>query len=216
MLASEPNPDTETEFMSRYFTYYDMYNDLSARFQLGDIWNCISDLYANKISLSNYLDNTLSCQINDPYIISSLRQGYLSVDGDLSVGILSVNGYRLSTGMNIVFDNAERTTHHLSTIIPSLSAKTTTVDNNNNYITSITDYDGHVQRLGQASLTKQIGDNATKTLIRNEPAGDTRFEHEAILSIHVLTYSNLDDLRKNGKIAKNCIYMTIEDPPNVV
>lgn len=200
--------------MSRYFTYYDLYNSLSARFRLGDIWNCISDLYDNKVSLSDCLDNTLSCQIADPYIISSIRQGYVKNGSETSVGILSIDGYRLSSGMKTVFDNAICSTGHLSTVIPSLDHNVKSVSPNN-YITSITDYDGHVQVLGQKSLVDEIGEYASATDIWNKPAGDPAYDQVSRLQIRVLPYSEFNALRANGQISKNVIYMTVEDPDEV-
>ena len=216
LLASEPNHDTETEFMSRYFTYYDMHNDLSARFKLESIWDHISDLYDGKISLSDYLDNTICCNINDPYIISSLRQGPMTNGTETSVGILSASGYYLSTGMKTVFDNALDSTGHLSTIIPSLSSKTTNVVNPTvNFISSITDWDGHVQSYGYGNFQNVVETYGSKLMVKNNPAGDSRLLHVQQPKIYVLNYSEFNDMRSRSQLEKNVIYMTVNDPDDV-
>ena len=98
MLASEPSADTQTEYMSKYFTYYDLYEQLSDTFDLEGIRELIHILWDEKIWLSSYLNNSISCDIPDPYVLSSIRQGYTSdEDGNVQVGILSVSGFLLIT-----------------------------------------------------------------------------------------------------------------------
>jgi len=72
MLASDPDDRTETEYMSKYFTYFDlsdcMYNDLD----IASIKYNLSNLMNGKADLSGFLSNWIRCDIDDPYVISAL------------------------------------------------------------------------------------------------------------------------------------------------
>lgn len=75
MLASEPGAETETQYMSKYFTYGFLANDLCSVFDIGGIHTEISALCSEKVSKSDCFDNTICCDNGDigtPYIISSM------------------------------------------------------------------------------------------------------------------------------------------------
>jgi hypothetical protein len=72
MLASTPNNYTETQYMSEYFTYHDLYTDLSNEFNLAEIWEKIQILWTEKAWLSDFADNYLSVNMNPPYVISAI------------------------------------------------------------------------------------------------------------------------------------------------
>lgn len=151
MLASEPGAETETQYMSKYFTYGFLAGDLCSVFDIGGINDQISALWKCKVSISDCFDNTLCCEngeIGTPYIISSITQDWR--------GIVSVDGYRLSSGMHSVFSDAGE---NISVIIPSLRSKTTELqDPMKYYISAITDANGHIQSFGRASLSASLVD----------------------------------------------------------
>ena len=98
-LVSVPDERTETQFMSKYLKYGDFCSELSSAFQVGWMKQWIDTLCSEYAPiLENAADNTLCCATTpDPYIISSITQS--------SFNIVSLSGYRLSSGMDTVFKN---------------------------------------------------------------------------------------------------------------
>ena len=99
-LVSIPSEKTETQYMSKYYKCDDFSNQLSSAFDLGYIHQWVDKLCSEYAPiLDNAADNTLCCAITpDPFIISSITQSAFNIVG--------LSGYRLSTGMDIVFKNA--------------------------------------------------------------------------------------------------------------
>lgn len=158
MLASTPDDRTETQYMSEYFTYQDMYKDLSSQFDLALIWDKINTLWLHKAWLSDLYENTLSVRMDPPFLISAMQQA----DGN----VISLYTHPLSTAMRTAFSQTGNNGHNISTIIPSLYSKThstTSTDENPkphlNYITSIVDANGYIQRIGQFSLKAALADS---------------------------------------------------------
>ena len=72
MLASSPDDRTETQYMSEYFTYHDLYTKLSDEFDLAEIWDKLSTLWDQKAWLSDFADGFLSVKMDPPYVISAI------------------------------------------------------------------------------------------------------------------------------------------------
>lgn len=165
MLASEPSDGTETQYMSKYFTYAMLMGRMSADLSIGRIVSQVSDLYDGKASLSSYLTGQMRLDVSDPYIISSMTH---IVSSDGRFGVVSCDGYRLSTGMLKVLSNLVEAGGELSVVIPQLSARTTYVENPSvNFISSITDANGHVQSFGYGRFGEALSANiptATKSV----------------------------------------------------
>ena len=152
--------------MSKYFTYGKLVGQVSTDLSIGVIWGELSDLYENKASLSDYLTGTVALNVSDPYIVSSMTH-IVSSDGK-HFGMVSCDGYRLSSGMNTVFTNVKNAGRELTVIIPQLAQKTTAVaDPANDFISAITDKNGHVQSYSYgkfaAVVSSHIG-SATKSV----------------------------------------------------
>ena len=96
-LVSVPSDKTETQYMSKYFKHDDFCNGLSSAFDLGYIHQQIDKLCSEYGPiLDNAANNTLCCATTpDPFIISSITQS--------AFNIVSLSGYRLSSGMDMVF-----------------------------------------------------------------------------------------------------------------
>ena len=159
MLASTPNDRTETQYMSEYFTYKDMYKDLSSQFNLALVWEKINTLLLHKAWLSDLYENELTVRMDPPYLISALQQA----DGN----VIRLSTHPLSTAMRTAFSYTGNDGHDISTIIPSLNTKThstvATAANPKpymNYITSIVDANGYIQRIEQFSLKDALADDS--------------------------------------------------------
>lgn len=142
MLASEPNSQTETQYMSKYFTYGDLSSQLYDNFQIGEFWAQINNINITKVDLSSLLDNTLKCDVATPYIISAISQR--------GGNIVSLEGYRLQDGMHTVF-NQSSVKKDLKSVIPSLTA--TTISADSGYVlTSVTTENGQAVSVGGVSI----------------------------------------------------------------
>lgn len=146
MLASTPDNRTETQYMSEYFTYYDLYTKLSDEFNLAEIWEKIQTLWTKKVWLSDLVDNFLSVDMDPPYVISAIQQ----CDGN----IVALSTYPLSGAMKNAFTIAG---DNISAIIPSLSSKVHASSSDQYYITSITDANGYIQSVGTKALSDAVG-----------------------------------------------------------
>lgn len=100
-LVSVPDTRTETQYMSKYFKHDDFCKALSAQFNMGFIQQWVNKLCSQYAPiLDNQADNVLCCAtIPNPYIISAIFQE--------NCNITALSGYRLSTGMDIVFKNVK-------------------------------------------------------------------------------------------------------------
>lgn len=251
MLASEPNDDTETQYMSKYFTYGKLVGQVSTDLCMGVIWNELSDLYENKCSLSDYLTGTVALNVSDPYIVSSMTH-IVSSDGR-HFGMVSCDGYRLSAGMNKVFTNVQAAGRELTVIIPQLGQKTTAVANPaNDFISAITDKNGHVQSysygkfasvvsshigsdtksvpagyavssvtttkgvvtaVGAADIKSIVGDTS-RVYYKDYTGAATADDAFDLTDLYLmkLKFSQLAALSAAGKVRKDCVYMTTDDP----
>lgn len=89
-LISVPSTKTETGFISKYITFRDLKNGLQSLFQIDTTYNVIEQISGDYFPILDSLSsNTICCNIENPYIISSIVQR----DGN----ICEVGGYRLST-----------------------------------------------------------------------------------------------------------------------
>ena len=160
MLASSPDDRTETQYMSEYFTYFDLYNKLSDEFDLAEMWDKIQTMWIEKAWLSDFDDNYLSVKMNPPYVISAIQQRLGNV--------VALSVYPLSGAMRNAFTLAG---NNISAIIPSLNTRTQSARSNAYYITSITDANGYIQSVRTAALSDTVGDaigNATKQVRSNQ------------------------------------------------
>lgn len=206
MLASEPSADTQTEYMSKYFTYYDLYEQLSDTFDLEGIRELTRILWDEKIWLSSYLNNSISCDIPDPYVISSIRQGYTSdEDGNVQVGILSVSGYRLSAALYNVFNNFYRSGRNLSDLIPSLGYHHEQAEKEKAVVGTY-DANGHIIGFDTASISDLGG---ASIYMKNDTKNEVRLTE---LHLIKLTYDDFKTLSVNNLLNKDYLYMTINDP----
>lgn len=100
-LVSVPDTRTETQYMSKYFKHDDFCKALSAQFNMGFIQQWVNKLCSQYAPIiGNPANNTLCCATApDPFIISSITQSAFNIVG--------LSGYRLSTGMDIVFKNVK-------------------------------------------------------------------------------------------------------------
>ena len=184
MLASEPSEGTETQFMSKYFTYGTLAGRLSSDLSIKLMMYQISDLYDNKASLSSYITGRFSLDSSDPYIISSMTH---VVSSDGRFGLLSCDGYRLSAGIRKVFDRAAATGQAVSQLVPQLSAKTTPVDRPlYNFVSSVTDAEGHVRSFGYGSFAEvvpmHIG-KATKSVQKDWAVSSVTTDHGVVTGV---------------------------------
>ncbi len=108
-LVSVPSEKTETQYMSKYYKHSDFCSQLSSAFDLGYIHQWVDKLCSEYAPvLDNAANNTLCCATApDPFIISSITQS--------AFNIVSLSGYRLSSGMDTVFK---------STVFDEISAVT--------------------------------------------------------------------------------------------
>ena len=261
MLASTPDDRTETQYMSEYFTYSDLYRDLSSQFNLALIWDKIQTLWTNTAWLSDLYENTLTVRMSPPYLISALKQE----DGN----VISLYTHPLSAAMRTAFSQTGNGGKNISSIIPSLTSRThstfatTAVPKAHlNYITSIVDANGYIQSISQFSLKDaladgdvigdsnatvrsnqnyisavygkngkidHVGENALSNVVSkvryhdyvsNPPAPTTTtitFNDSNLMQLNIvkLNYSDFATLSVNGKLERDVIYMTINDPGNL-
>lgn len=241
MLASEPDDRTETQYMSKYFTYADLANQLSIDFNLGFLSSEIERLQEEKADISSFHHNTIRCDVTTPYIISAITQS--------GGNITDLEGYRLQDGMHTVFNQASIKAD-LKIVIPSLTATTknggsgtvltsvttengqvksvgtTTVANiitqiadatktapAGNCLTSVTTTDGVVTAVGYIPFSQVVVDGgATTTYIKHIESGslDTTFTASDKANIKILrcTESQLAQIKSQGRIERNVLYMT--------
>lgn len=100
-LVSEPNSSTRTGFITRNITYSRVRDVIDGDFSLTRLTQQFNELCAITHPIITGLDTSyVSCEnIGNPYIISSLYQS----DGNIT----SCLGYRLSTGMDMIFKSVE-------------------------------------------------------------------------------------------------------------
>ena len=243
MLASEPDARTETQYMSKYFTYGDLAERLSIDFNLGFLSSEIERLQEEKVDKGES-PQTFVCDINTPYIISAITQNELK-------DITKLDGYRLQDGMYSVF-NQETVKSNLKSVIPSLTSTTKagsdgtvltsiTTENGqvksvgtttiagmigsigsatksasaNNCLTSVTTVNGKVDSVGQVSFSQIVSEGgASRTYIKHIEDGsiglDTEFRDGDRVDIKILrcTEDQLNQLKSQGRIQRNVIYMT--------
>ena len=98
-LVSVPDSRTETQFMSKYFKQGDLCNALSSGFGIGVIRQWIDKLSGDYAPIIEGLStNALCCATTpDPFIISAIYQS--------NGNIVELSGYRLSAGMEEVFNH---------------------------------------------------------------------------------------------------------------
>lgn len=201
MLASEPNENTETQYMSKYFTYSQLANQLSLDFGLGYLSTQIDNLWEQKADISSFKSNTLYCNTTSPYIISAISQK--------NGNITSLAGYRLQDGMYTVFNQAS-VKSNLKSVIPSLTS-TTKAASAGNIITSVTTENGQVKSVGTISYAA-VAAEASKVYIKHIEGGALSWNFtnadKTDLSIMRLTESQLASLKSGGHITRNVIYMT--------
>ena len=240
MLASTLDNRTETQYMSEYFTYHDLYTNLSDQLNLAEIWNNIQILWTEKAWLSDFADNFLSVDMDPPYVISAIQQK----EGN----IVALSTYPLSGAIKNAFTIVG---NNISTIIPSLNRKVHSVNNDQCYITSIVDANGYIQSFGTKSLSDAIGgsyksiDNeenyisaissyggkivrldtnqlsnvVSKVRYKEYPANQTtvskpQFSNTDLLQLNIvkLSYDAFINLSVNNQLEASCLYMTINDP----
>lgn len=99
LLVSVPDSRTETEFMSKYMKYEDFYGNLRTDMKINVMQQWVDKLSREYAAiLDNLSSNALCCAtIPNPYIISALYQE--------NGNITSLSGYRLSDGMDYLFQN---------------------------------------------------------------------------------------------------------------
>lgn len=96
-LVSVPDSRTETEYMSKYLKYGDLQGQLEEKFKIGTLQQWVNALSASGL-LTSLETNALCCAtIPNPYIISAIYQS--------SGNITALDGYRLSDGMDNLFQN---------------------------------------------------------------------------------------------------------------
>ena len=96
-LVSVPDSRTETEYMSKYIKYGDIQSQLRETFNIGTLQQWVDALSASGL-LTSLETNALCCAtIPNPYIISAIYQD--------SGNITALDGYRLSDGMDYLFQN---------------------------------------------------------------------------------------------------------------
>ena len=98
-LVSVPDSRTETQFMSKYFKQGDLCNALSSGFGIDVIRQWIDRLSGDYAPIIEGLStNALCCATTpDPFIISAIYQS--------NGNIVELSGYRLSAGMEEVFNH---------------------------------------------------------------------------------------------------------------
>lgn len=191
MLASEPDERTETQYMSKYFTYGDLAKQLSIDFNLGFLSSEIERLQEEKVDKDSLHSNTLCCNVTSPYIISAITQ-----DGG---NITKLDGYRLQYGMYTVF-NQSSVKSDLKTVIPSLTATTKTAGQGQ-VITSVVTENGQIKSIvakdikdlmdeGGASPASQAGGDAEKYIysINTERGAITSFQSQPLTAVVTKTF----------------------------
>ncbi len=194
MLASQPDDRTETQYMSKYFTYFDLSNSIYGDLNIGGIEENISNLYDTMTPMSGFLCNwVITDSGSNPFILSNLRQGLTSdSEGHLSIGILSASGYRLSTA--------------LANVLP----QNTVGCPNGEYISSVTTAGGKVIAVGSNKLSDEVG--AVVYSDFSKSSGNADNDHFERIDLHImkLKEQQLSNLIENNMIKKDYLYMTID------
>lgn len=100
-LVSQPDSQTETEYMSRYVTYRDLKNAMTTQLDINKINEDMATLCSQMLREDEFLRTKVIVDTVNPYIVSSLTQGVETLDdGTRRIGILSADGYRLSSAIN--------------------------------------------------------------------------------------------------------------------
>ena len=144
-LVSVPDTRTETQYMSKYFKHDDFCKALSAQFNIGFIQQWVNKLCSQYAPiLDNQADNVLCCAtIPNPYIISAIFQE--------NCNITALSGYRLSTGMDIVFKNV-KFDQICATNMYADGASITNLTSQNANITNLTSNSANITNLNVTNI----------------------------------------------------------------
>lgn len=157
LLVSEPNQDTETQYMSRSVRVADFENKI------------IDDLDIPSVeglaALSGYVAGTYYTKNNNvvPKVISAITTFADETTGRF--GMQSVSAYNLSAGINLVFNKLKNDRVPVATVIPQLSDSTKSAPRGS-VISSIVERGGVIQSVGYAPLP-QLPDST-----KSAPAGN--------------------------------------------